>query len=522
MSTSHLSFLSSAEKLTLLAYEVPRGYSIILSEVISRLAAVILLSLGAALDIAMHSALIFPACLYALGKSLYNCEIDFSLPWQHLQRVRNAVFPLLFGSAFGLIHPYAGIAVCEPSDKHSILGMLSSNTGKHFDTPCSPVHSLSIIEDIAATHQYAEKDGVKKEIFSPEHLQIIQDAKSFEKSLELLQAQEYIYKITNITLFVMAIINKGIKDSYLGELNQQIAIRLTGFLIPIFSVVDTAIALIMQTFFLATGIVQIISGRGPIYTEVTFNPEMHITFLMQNILKLVGNLIGTLGWLIIPEYGFRVSLLPATLFFKAQMSLLMLEIQIKMYFAKDNTRFALPIVFGNGEHSPLSFPFHSMHKTYLIVEKEKGTFNLYWVNRPEIRRKSELDSQATLEQIRLMLDARFPFMDIEKVAHYPVKSEKPEFPKNSIVLCNIMGQGNNTNCVVSNLFGMLHALDIIRHDAGEITQLRYKVARESLIKNYGFYEGDFSPFSNLENDYALEEAWDRIGITQRDHPSTAI
>ena len=517
MSTSSLSFLSSAEKITLWAYEAPQGTSVILSEVISRLAAVTLLSLAAALDIAIHTVLIFPTCLYALGKSLYKSEIDFVLPWQHLQRVRNAIAPLVLESAFGLIHPFAGLAMCEPADKHSILGMLSSNIFEKFDTPCSPVYSLSIVENMAATHQFVEKDGVKKEVFSPEHLQLIQDAKSYEKTLEGFQAQEFIFKITNITLFALSIINKEIEDCYpYEEIQKEIYIRLSGFLIPVLSVIDTAIALIMQTVLLATGIVQLISGRGPIYTEITFNPLMHIAFLIQNLLKLVSNLIGTLVWFVKPEWGFRVSLIPATLFFKAQMSLLMLETQLKMYFAKDNTRFAIPIAYGNGEHSALSFPFHSMHKTYLIVEKKGEAFNLYWVNRPNVSSKLGLDSEVALTQIRSMLDERYPFMDPEKVMNYPVKSKEPKFPESKI-FHGMQRQGNYTNCVVSNLFGMLEALDKIKGEPNEITTLRYRTAREYLMKNYGFYQGDFSPYGKKENWYELEEIWDSIERRSAEH-----
>ena len=57
MKTSDLSFLSFAEQLTMRAYQLPRESSIGASEIISRLAALILLSPAAALDLAFHSLL---------------------------------------------------------------------------------------------------------------------------------------------------------------------------------------------------------------------------------------------------------------------------------------------------------------------------------------------------------------------------------------------------------------------------------------------------------------------------------
>lgn len=514
---SSLSFLSGAEKLTLLAYDTPREYSVVASEVTSRIAAAILLSASAALDIVVHTLFVLPTCIYAIGKSTYQRKADFNLPWQHIQRVRNAVAPLLIGSAVGIIHPFAGLTVCEPTDKHIALGMLSSNANHTFETPCSPIHSLSIVEELAVSHRYIEKDGARKEIFSCEHLKVIREAKSFEESLESLQAQEFIHKITNITLAIMAEITIGIDSSSLSTLSKDVLIRLSGTLVPMLTLVDISITLMAQAFFLATGIVRVISGRGPIYTEVTTNPLMHVSFLIQNILKAVGNLVGTLVWFVSPGNGFKVSLFPANMFFKMQMNILMQSIKVKMDSAEENSRFVVPIVFGNGECSALSVPTYSMHKTYLIVEKKSQTFNLYWINRPNVSIKSDLSSQATLMEIQAMLEERFPFMDIEKVLNYPVQSNPPEFPS-AFNFANIANQGNATNCVVSNLFGMLETLDRIRDDDVEISQLRYKAVREALMTRYDFYKDGFFPFTDKASGYCLQKVWENIAA----YPEAAI
>lgn len=518
MRTSELSFLSGAEKLTLEAYHQPRKYSILASEVISRLAAAILLSPAAALDLVLHSLLILPTFIYSIGKSIYQRQADFTLPWQDLQRIRNAIAPLLLGSAFGVLHSYAGLAMSEATDKHAVIGVLSSNTGQNLETPCSPIHSLSIVENIAKNHRYVElSDGRRKEIFSPEHVKVLKNARSLEESLEVLQAQEFIHKITNVTLFVMAEIKIAIENSCLSDLSKAILVRVSGLLVPILTVVDITITLLAQAFFLVTGVVRLISGRGPIYTEVTTNPFMHVSFLIQNILKSVGNLIGTFVWVVSPMTGFKVSLLPANLFFKLQMNILMLQIKWKMNSSKDNERFVIPIIFGNGDCSALSVPTHSMHKTYLIVEKQAGSFNLYWVNRPNISRKQGLNTDETLGQIRSMLDERFPFMDIEKLMNYPVESKQPEF-SGSANFANIAAQGSSTNCVVSNMFGMLEALDRIKGDEQEVTDLRYQVVREALMKDYGFYKNGFFPFARESDGYSLENIWSAI----ERHPNDPI
>ncbi len=517
MKTSELSFLSNAEKLTLGSYLLLRKYSILASEIISRLAATILLSPAAALDLAFHSLLLFPTFVYAIGKSIYIKQADFNLPWQHIQRIRNAVTPLLLGSIFGILHPYAGLAMSEPTDKHIIIGMLASNTQQNLETPCSPIHSISIVENIAKKHRYQEVGREKKEIFSKEHIQALNDAKNFEWSLESLQAQEFIHKITNVTLFVMAKIKISIESSCLNEFGKAILVRVSGLLVPILTTIDITITLLAQAFFLATGIARLISGRGPIYTEVTTNPLMHALFLIQNIFKSIGNLIGTFVWFVSPMAGFKFSLLPANLFFKMQMNILMLQIRLKMYFANDNSRFVVPVIFGNGDCSALSVPTYSMHKTYLIVEKQNGIFNLYWVNRPNISRKHGMNTNATLTQIRSMLDERFPFMDIEKLVNYPVKSKEPEF-LGSTNFASIAPQGNGSNCVVSNMFGMLEALDRIRGEEEAITKLRYAVVRESLMKDYGFYKSNFFPFTDESDGYSLNRIWGNI----ENHPNAPI
>jgi hypothetical protein len=504
LTTSHISFVSGAEKLTLASYQVTRRYTTVGAEIIGRIVAGSLLSTSAALDLAIHSTLIFPTLLYALGKSVHQRQRDFTLPWQHLQRVRNTVSPLLLGSACGILHPYFGVMVSEPADKHAVMGMLLSNISKNTETICSPVQSLTIVENLVNQHRDA---------FSREDIQVIKDARSFEASLEKLQVQEYLYKITNTTFYALAALKNVIENSRLDRTTQNVIMRASVVLVPILTALDTSIALFVQTIFLVTGAIRLVSGRSPIYTEVTSDPLMHVTFLIQNTLKLVGNIIGMLFFLYSPELGLRVSMLSAMSFFKLQMNMFMIKMNLKMRYMQDNTRFVIPILYSDGQISPMAIPTHDSHKTYLIVEKKAGQFNLFWVNRPNIDHISNLSHAQALQQIRSMLHERYPFMDMAKLLSYPLKSVKPEFK--GVSFAKIADQGAVTNCVVSNIFGTLEALDKVKHESENVSGFRYQVARASLMKAYSFYRTDFFPFAER---YSLASLFQQIQESTTDFP----
>lgn len=276
----NISFLNKIQHLTVYSYNRP-----IVSEIDDRIAA-LCLSPAAALDITVHSFSI----LYALGKR------DLPLAWAHLQRVQNAVTPLFLGSVFGLIHPFAGLVVSEPTDKQIIFGILSSNTSSWFETPCSPIQSLSIVEGLG--------------IFTD----IIKETKEYEKSLKILQAQEYIHKITNVTLYAMSHLTNRIQNLKISDNKKEILTRLSGVFIPVLTTVDITITLIAQTFFLTTGVLRMVSGRGPIYTEVTTNPLMHLSFLIQSLLKSTGNIVCTFVWFVSPFQLLKIVYFPQTPF----------------------------------------------------------------------------------------------------------------------------------------------------------------------------------------------------------------
>lgn len=490
MNPTKISFVSLIERQVLKTYHNTSYHSAV-TEISGRI-----LSLGlspaALLDVAFHGAMLCPSLIYACGRSVYIRSCDLTLPWQHLQRVQNSVAPLLFGSIFGVIHPYAGIIFSEPVDKYVMLGMFGANTQQALTTPCSPLSSYSLVERIGQN----KLDGTS--ILSQDYIQILQGIRKYEEQLESIQVQEFIFRLSNLTLHGMYRIKNEIREKISNETIFQIAVRAAAVSIPVLTAIDFTIAAIAQSVFLMTGLVQLISGRGPLYTEMTADPLMHVTFFIQNVLKTLGNVLGSLVWIYDPGCALKVSLMPAHLLFESQIAWLMFKIRLQLHFAKDQECTVLPINFGNGNKQLLTLPFNNMHKTYVNVKKNGACFDLYWVDRPQILLRKNLNLSSALEGIETMIRSRFPYMDINKVMNYPVQCDKPSFP-NASVYKQIQKQGTDSNCVISNLFGVFETLDFIKGSQG---QNRNQAVRQYIVKNYSFYENDFYP-DNPQAGYTL-------------------
>lgn len=106
MRTSDINLIDSTQKIVVKTYIKISKYSEKTAKVISRIAAGILYSPAAALNIVFHTTLILPTFVYAIGKSIYKKHSDFSLPIEHILRVKQSVSPLLYGSIHGFIKPF--------------------------------------------------------------------------------------------------------------------------------------------------------------------------------------------------------------------------------------------------------------------------------------------------------------------------------------------------------------------------------------------------------------------------------
>ena len=498
MNTASFSFLSECQKITLTTYRECNKCSAILAEVSSRVVGIALLSLGAALDFVYHGVMIFPTLIYVVGKSVATGRCDFKLPWQHLQRMRNSVAGVVFGSACSVIHPFFGLGMAEPTDKHVVLGMLAPGQGTQLrEAPCSPLHTYEIVGDVAKRNP---------DHFTKEHVKLIRQVRCYEHVSEILQNQEFIQKLTNITLLVLAKLLFAIEGSKLNGRVKEIAVRAIGIFVPILAVVDAAIALLLQSLFLVTGAVHLVSGRGPMYTEITWNPLTHITFMVQNVLKLVGNLIGTVLWFVKPRLGFKASLSLPLGFFKVQLFALNCFVKCQLRCLGEGEKAAFPVLFGQADKvcEVFTMPTHELHKTYLVVLKVDGKYNLSWVNRPDIQTKKGLKIGELASLLNEFMVERFPYMNPKKLFEYPVKYSHPTLSETTSH--KIESQSEINNCVVSNLFGMLRAVDVLNGEM-DYPGSRYQAVREDLLRNYSFYKHAFHPFSKLGN-RALSDEWE--------------
>ncbi|MCI5052687.1 MAG: hypothetical protein MRY21_06100 [Simkaniaceae bacterium] len=483
----------------MLSYTVPNKCHRVFGEILGRITSVALLSLGGLLEFVFHTTMLFPMLIYSIGKSIAKRKSCFNIPWQHLQRIQNSFGAILLGSPFAVIHPLMGLWATEASDKQIVMGMRGANQGLELsETPCSPVHAMHLVKDIADNN---------KTVFSNEHRKLIKQVRGFEHGFEVLQSQEFVQKVTNATLALMSRTLFAIEESNMHQKAKEVFSRIIGLLVPIFTAIDVALALILQSVFVLTGIVRAISQRGPIYTEVSWNPLMHIAFAIQNLLKAFGNIFCTFAWFYNPRVAFRASVTPSLAFFKMQLDLIICSAKKKIRGLKEGERCAFPLLLPvNGQQlKAFDVPTHTLHQTYVIVEKRDGAYTMVWTNRPSINTRSGMTESEAVDQLKTFFVARYPFMDKEKLFNYPVYGAEPQLQG---VITPIADQGSMNNCVISNLFGMCEALDRLQGKP-DMAQRRYRVVREYIEKKYDHVSGDFNLFGTESNRFTLRRDWDQ-------------
>ena len=495
MTTASISILNAGQVVTAEIYR--KLYSIhqpVLAEIIGRLVAPILLPCNAAAEVLIHTLFIIPTVIYSIGKSIVNQSSDFTIPWQHLQRVRNAITPLLLSGIVGLIHPMAGVAICEPVDRHIFNGIKSFNNDREPDIPCSNLETLSMIEDFAKNHQRVRANGEWKEIFSDDHINALKGVRKSEKALQRIEAQELLLKYSNLTYHVLQKLALALMNT--SYVTREILIRLSGILIPALAVIDFVAGLIMQSFMIVTGTVRMITGKGPAFTEITTDPLMHITFLVHNTLKLTASLIGFFPFLIRPMTGFGVSILPSFILFKTHTSgfEISLDSKIKSMIMGEVT--AVPIAYTNNAVSPYDVPISSKVHSYMIIKKNSYTCDLHWVDKPGMGIINNATIDFTIEKILDMVVKRFPFFN----PYFLLNRDNPLDPNTFYpdeIRIDTAGSNRDKSSAISNLFGMLKEIDRIKNIDTSITTLRRAYLQKELEKPYRLYNGSLSVFNNL-------------------------
>jgi hypothetical protein len=131
MISSHISITNRAEQLSLVFYNGTFSNRLghtalkpvamaIETQIFSRIAG-LLISPAAILELSFNLAALPLVAIFCVGRSIYLRNGDFTHVKYHIQRIRDAVLPVIFGSLFGLIHPYLGTYAAEPT-KNTSLG----------------------------------------------------------------------------------------------------------------------------------------------------------------------------------------------------------------------------------------------------------------------------------------------------------------------------------------------------------------------------------------------------------------
>ena len=301
MRTSALSLLSECQHLVLNLSETPRDSiaGTIQSVVISRLAG-LLLTPAAGVDFCGHGMAIPFVLLYSAGRSAVRWNLDFSLPREHLQRVRQSVAPFFLAGPMSLLHPYAGIFFSEPSNKHFMWGILLSGSPETIPVVCSPIKSMSEMQTILSytnRMEIASADSIKlcKAIAS--------SAQGWEYSLEVLQSIDFFdLKLSKkLSEKIVRSIDESVR---LPDALKFIARRATVIAFISLAVLDYAVHTGASILCLAAGIIKTAGGDAPVYFEACSSPHLHLTNLAKAILYPLGVILGALLYLIKPEFVF--------------------------------------------------------------------------------------------------------------------------------------------------------------------------------------------------------------------------
>ncbi len=490
MILSELSALRVAQKITYNIHSNSDSLGWVGSEIISRAVALAFLSLSACFDLVIHTSLLLSSMVYELGKSIKNGRLDLNLTKQHLERVRISVAPVLLGSVSGLLHPELGILVSDSSEKNSVVGMLSSNNQGYlkFDTICSPLDSYSVLSKIANRKKVGLSEDCKK---------ALKDLKYFEGRLQILQAQDYCLNFLNIWKPIQDKIDASDQRVFKNNLAIYSLKALSIVAKPIFSLLDFAVSVVVQAIFLVAGVSRLITNRGPIYTEVTTNPLFHLSFLILNTLKYIDSLI-RIPYEILGNSETKIKCNSlASRFFKLQFGHLISVMESKMMQLKDREKLSFPTVvdpFSKSYSDPTSnMPFHSLHMTYIQVEKRGKKFHVYSINRPEVK-SGEIDSVEEFG-MRGIFNQRFKNLN-------EIEGDSDTCLSGLSLQHEIAPQGSQTNCVVSNLFALFEVLNRKAETDHNQSTFPYREIREEISSKYSFYKKD-----GLVEDYS--EFWER-------------
>lgn len=489
--SSQVSLTSLAQRAVLYCHEELTD-SPTINAIVSRIAA-IALSPAAALDLAFHLIVTPISVLYAIGKSVVIREADFSLPWQHIQRIREAVFPLLFGTAAGIVHPYAGIYFTKPADKHIAGGILLSNTTKQNDIVVSPTSAFDEVHDI----MHSSSTGMK---FPIEYAHHVKTLATWERPLEMVQSTE-VFDL-KLRYRGMKAIDKTIDTSDLSTPLRDISKKVALVAYLALAALDIAWTVASAAVMLGIGVVQLFGAKAPAYLETTSSPVFHVYSIARIVMTVVSSIVGLGVSILDPEKGLEYSYSSSSKFKLVETLLfpILKRANREIKALGEGERLMLPIVLQNDSESYENdiLPSRNSHMTYLLIEKNGESYSLELIERGN---HHGITSGITYKEASKI--AR----DCLRLRYFSTKSDRyellPSIFKKSDELINLGTQGSFNNCVITNLFA---AFDVLNdRDGGDMDLLHEKTKhfRQRAMDRYDYFQYDFFPFAPM--DAVIEE-----------------
>lgn len=459
-------------------------------QIFSRIAG-LFISPAALLDLAMHVGMLPFSFLYAIGKSVYLRKMDFVLPWQHLQRMRDAAFPILFGSLFGFIHPYLGTYAAEPTKKHIATGILLSGTqNAQFNTVCSPLTTMSevsiLLSKIPKEHRIQKKE--KK---------LLNQVCFWEGEFEKIQSIDFFN--LNITYKVSNKIQQVIDKSHLAPAAKECVKRISLLTYPIFLTLDLVVFTFATVVALATLPIRLLGGQSPAYLEKAWTPEVLIYNIIKIPLFIISSTLGFIVSLIHPKSGLLCVKYPLQWMAKIPFLLKLLGLKLRLYTMDVGSQILLPAVQTFSENRTQQrlnlLPSYGSHMRYLLIEKTgKDQFKAELIERgPRHGQIDHLSRQQMSELMENLLALRYKF-----------GSDDPSILKRFASNGKTAHLGNQTeinNCIITNLFA---AVEVLRIQSGNYDfEAVCKAVKTQALRRYRMYASDFYPFGKKKE--VLEE-----------------
>lgn len=456
-------------------------------EVVSRIAG-LFISPAALVDGTFHAVCFTISVLYTVGKCIHMRRIDFIVPWQHLQRVRDSVIPILFGSMFGIIHPYLGSCAIEPTKKHIAVGIFLSRTEKeNFDAVCSPLTTMSEIKklfrQLPSTHQ-----------LTPQEDKTLTQIMGFERTFEKIQSLDFFN--LNLTSLASANLDAYLQRRFGRSGPAEVIKRVAILAYALIACADLTVVVLTSVISLSTIPIKLLGGQAPCYLEAAGSIEV----LFYNTIKLpvfaASLAVGVLVSGVDSKAGRTCMRYPMDMLARLPFAITTWGIALRLMLMKEGDTLALPAVDAEvqDECGGQLLPSLNSHMRYLLIEKgADGTFTSELIERGSHHGKT--DRYDRMQTRRLIVDVlalryRFSWWDNYR------RSVLSEF-KSANKTGDLGQQKKLNNCILTNLFGVIQVLEI-KNDVDRFGDMCVMI-RFHARNRYRMYKHDFYPWGDPQS-----------------------